>query len=536
MSVMKHVSWLRVWVALVAVVLIAGTLAGPSTVSAMSAVNLQRSMLSTVKLWIVQPDGQHIYGTCSGTIVDPSGVILTNFHCVGHTDLGGKTDEVAPGTKHGQLYRPDGLLAVGLTTDPKKAPQPTYFARYVAGTADFDLAVVKIVSMVDETQALPAQLPLVVQKLGNSDNVQVGDSLEVFGYPGIGGHLITVTRGQVAGFDTLNSRNSDVPDEIKTDATINPGNSGGQAVNDNGEDIGIPSMGANLSKGVVGVNLVRMINVAVPYINAALGTSNDPNNSAQPNQPTQPVAPVQPVVPTAPTATSAPFGPLTFGTGWDNASGLTGVGATLPSGVKRIYVQSAYQGLQSSTPWGTEWTYNGKVVLDKHNAFSWNGDASGTEVFSLTNRNGFPDGTWGLILFVNNQPVQQGSVVVGQSTAQPKPQPPTNQAPSTVVRGQIVDANTGQGIAAAAVFLLKPGVTVAQWAQDQYAKADVAAAAQTASDGSFETAPAVAPGQKYTVVIVANGYQARVFENGLSISPDQSGVLTLDQPIALQSK
>ena len=48
---------------------------------------------------------------------------------------------------------------------------PTYLAQYVIGTDDLDIAVVKVVGMIDPNQSLPTNLPLSPNRLGNSSAV-----------------------------------------------------------------------------------------------------------------------------------------------------------------------------------------------------------------------------------------------------------------------------------------------------------------------------------------------------------------------------
>lgn len=146
------------WIALIASILVAG-LTSQSTVFAKdpTADQIQAGMLATVKIWILGPDGKAI-GTCSGTVIDPVGYILTNFHCVGHTDLYGP-DDTDLNLEDGDLYNPNGVSVIGPTLDPKQAPKPTYLAQFVTGNTQLDIAVVKIVALYDSKDPLPKQLP-----------------------------------------------------------------------------------------------------------------------------------------------------------------------------------------------------------------------------------------------------------------------------------------------------------------------------------------------------------------------------------------
>lgn len=78
--------------------------------------------------------------------------------------------------------------------------------------------------------------------IGDSDEVQIGDALDVFGYPGNADGLLTYTTGVVSGIEL----DEDERSWIKTDAVISGGSSGGTAVNRQGQLIGLPTSGSSL--------------------------------------------------------------------------------------------------------------------------------------------------------------------------------------------------------------------------------------------------------------------------------------------------
>jgi S1-C subfamily serine protease len=103
---------------------------------------------------------------------------------------------------------------------------------------------------------------LFVAKLGNSDEVKVGDQVFVVGAPH--GLFHTLTVGYISG----RRRPGTLSDELlpieflQTDAAINTGNSGGPMFNKNGEVIGIVSSILSQSGGFEGVGFAASINVA----------------------------------------------------------------------------------------------------------------------------------------------------------------------------------------------------------------------------------------------------------------------------------
>jgi S1-C subfamily serine protease len=88
-----------------------------------------------------------------------------------------------------------------------------------------DLALLQI-----KAKSLPT-LPL-----GDSNTVEVGEEVRVFGFPLAGalGDSVKVTRGTISGIETKGGEKI-----FQIDAAINPGNSGGPLVNDGSKVIGV---------------------------------------------------------------------------------------------------------------------------------------------------------------------------------------------------------------------------------------------------------------------------------------------------------
>jgi serine protease Do len=157
----------------------------------------------------------------SGFVVDPSGIILTNEHVVRGAD------EVSVLLQDGRK-----LTARDIKRDPKT-----------------DLAVLRV----EANERLPSL------KLGNSDEVEVGDRVLAIGAPlGMTG---TVTSG------IISAKGRDIhmnmyEDFLQTDAAINPGNSGGPLVNLAGEVVGINSAMKSATGGSQGIGLAIASNLA----------------------------------------------------------------------------------------------------------------------------------------------------------------------------------------------------------------------------------------------------------------------------------
>ena len=164
-------------------------------------------------------------GQGSGFIISPDGYILTNNHVVENAD------DVTVSLTDKREFK---AKVVG--TDPKT-----------------DIALIKI-----EGKDFPAV------RLGNSDNVKVGEWVAAIGAPF--GLDNTVTAGIVS------AKSRSLPDEqfvpfIQTDVAVNPGNSGGPLFNMKGEVIGINSQIFSTSGGFMGLSFAIPINLAVQIKN-----------------------------------------------------------------------------------------------------------------------------------------------------------------------------------------------------------------------------------------------------------------------------
>lgn len=162
----------------------------------------------------------------SGVIVTSDGYILTNHHVAG-----GKNKRIV-------ISLIDGRNIDGTTvwSDPV-----------------LDLAIVKI-----------DQKDLPTIKLGDSDNVQVGETAIAIGNPLGLQFQRTVTSGIISALNrTIEIDNNYMEDLIQTDASINPGNSGGPLLNSKGEVIGINTVKVTSAEAI---GFAVPINVAKPIL------------------------------------------------------------------------------------------------------------------------------------------------------------------------------------------------------------------------------------------------------------------------------
>lgn len=147
-----------------------------------------------------QPRTQVQKGLGSGFLISADGYILTNQHVI------------------------DGATSIQVTLVGKSNP---YTAKVVGSDRELDLAVLKI-----DGSGLP------YLKLGNSDQISVGNWVIAIGNPYGLDHTVTVgvisAKGRPVTVEDRTYKNL-----LQTDASINPGNSGGPLLNLQGEVIGI---------------------------------------------------------------------------------------------------------------------------------------------------------------------------------------------------------------------------------------------------------------------------------------------------------
>jgi len=173
--------------------------------------------------WPFSPDRQQRRGAGfgSGFIIDADGYVITNAHVV------------------------DGAVDIRVGLNDRRELR----ASLVGADKSSDIAVLKV-----DADDLP------VVKIGDSDNIKVGEWVLAIGSPF--GFEHTATQGIVSAL----SRS--LPDEayvpfIQTDVAVNPGNSGGPLFNTDGEVIGVNSQIYSRSGGYQGLSFAIPINVAM---------------------------------------------------------------------------------------------------------------------------------------------------------------------------------------------------------------------------------------------------------------------------------
>jgi Do/DeqQ family serine protease len=180
------------------------------------------------------PREQVLRSLGSGVIIDPSGLVVTNYHVI------------------------EGASEVKVALSDKRE----FDAEIVLKDEHSDLTVLRL-------KGANERFP--VLEFTDSDALQVGDVVLAIGDPfGVGQ---TVTHGIVSAVARTQVGISDYQFFIQTDAAINPGNSGGALVDLNGKLVGINTAIYSRSGGSQGIGFAIPANMVRVVVTSAKGGS-----------------------------------------------------------------------------------------------------------------------------------------------------------------------------------------------------------------------------------------------------------------------
>ncbi len=374
-------------------------------------------MSAVVQISLVKIEGEEVYylPLGSGTIISADGLILTNCHVADPVRYGFPPEEVP-------AY---DYLGVALTIRSDRPPQLAYLATVEQADPRLDLAVIRIRYKTDGTELKSSDLKLPYVALGDSDVLVVGDDLNIFGYPGIGGETVTFTRGVVSGFSM--EAGIEGAAWIKTDASIAGGNSGGTAVDEEGLLVGVPTRGGEVDCRVVTdtngdgkvdnrdscvpvggyINNLRPVNLAKPLIEAARQGLPDPNKRDGQKGTTTPTG--QPRLSN-----------LLFSPGVNEFDQPTTVVTRLPSGSRSLYLFFDYENMSPDRTLEMKLSFNGKELPEWGlPAGPWSGGEQGTWWIGW-NDAAFADGIYRLALYVDGTRMADAEIEIG-GVAENKP-------------------------------------------------------------------------------------------------------------------
>ena len=218
----------------------------------LSGGDIEQIARSVVRIHALQ-NGE-LAGTGSGTIISPTGLIVTNRHVIENSD--------------------DWEIAMPRDIDER--PVPLYRASLRGYSQEVDIAILEIDRWADGKPLVSEDLDLPTAVEADW-HLRRGDYVGLLGYPGIGGGLLTFTEGGITTVHRGSVGGETAVVAYQTDAEIAPGNSGGLAVNSSGQMVGVPSAAATESTGgrlAVIITLEAVVKAAAAGLETDLANTN----------------------------------------------------------------------------------------------------------------------------------------------------------------------------------------------------------------------------------------------------------------------
>lgn len=348
----------------------------------------------------------------SGTIVDESGLILTNAHLA--SSLGPCRGE---------------RIIVALPVRLDEPPVPTYLAEPVALDEGLDLAVLQVTGSLDGSLVDTEVLNLPAVTLGDPSTLLPGSAMSVVGYPDLSTSSVTHVPGVVTGITAEKAGGSMA--WLRTDSELGGAMAGGGAYNADGQLVGIGTSAPGTSGNAPGpmcisvqdntrdsliteadtcvpiggdVTAVRPIVFARPLIESAQRGLQMEHMSG---------------LPTNPPVEEPSVSRLFFSTGVSGNGHPVDVVTALPSGSTSLFLFFDYANVPAGTPYEVRVTRDGiDMPQFSLGPLAWGGGPSGTWYMGTEGKT-WPDGSYEFTILLNGQIAASHSITVG---AAPDPQ------------------------------------------------------------------------------------------------------------------
>ncbi len=175
----------------------------------------------------------------SGTIISPTGLILTNAHLA---------DALGP-------CRGERII-VALSVRLDEPPVPTYLADIVQIDTRLDAAVLQISGSLDGSPIDPESLNLPSVSIGDPSNLLPGNALTFVGYPDVSATNVTAISGVITGVTTETSGSRFA--WFRTELDLGGGMSGGGAYDASGRLVALPTSAPATSGEEPGINCLSI--------------------------------------------------------------------------------------------------------------------------------------------------------------------------------------------------------------------------------------------------------------------------------------
>ncbi len=174
---------------------------------------------------------------------------------------------------------------------------------------------------------------------------------------------------------------------------------------------------------------------------------------------------------------------------------------TFSAGTESIYALFDWSQISPGTLWTLRWAVDQEVFYQQTRP--WNGAESGEDyLLRLSAPGGLPDGTYRMQLIVNGLLFGEAEARVGIGQL---PIDRFAQASGVQLRGQVLDAETREGIAGASFIVISEDFSAAEF-MEAWSETQVYASAVTDRNGRFQVERLLQPNVLYSVVIYAEGY------------------------------
>jgi S1-C subfamily serine protease len=228
--------------------------AGLATVRGAKEVQLYKKVAPSVVLVVTNE------GLGSGSLIDGSGMILTNYHVV-------------------EGYREVGVIFKPKVEGQPVTPEQVIVANVVKIDEKTDLALLQL----SEAGKLPKPI-----QLGNATDVDVGSDVNAIGHPT--GEAWTFTKGIVSQIRAAYKWHAEdklehQADVIQTQTPINPGNSGGPLISETGALVGVNAFkgeGEGLNFAISVAEVKRFL--AAPATTPKVAAQQQPADSCEPEK------------------------------------------------------------------------------------------------------------------------------------------------------------------------------------------------------------------------------------------------------------
>ncbi len=414
-SSLPHWNSSAVRIAAVAVILLMSLIGqhGVTTAQTVDFASIARATVFVASVYDV-PGGRATSCVGSGTLVSFDGLILTNAHIVADSERCPADD-----------------IAISLTLRLDEPPVPIYYADVVNHDMGLDLAVLRITRQIDGRIVDRDALRLPFVELGDSDQLQLDDTIAVFGYPGIGNEAVTLARGTVIGF-TAEARGGERA-WLKTSATILGTMTGGGAYDQQGRLIGVPTTAPastadaaldcrrvqdTNADGLVDsrdacipvggfINALRPLALARGLVRAAQLGIRDGGHAFSGQA-------------SATTGGEPQFGPIFFSPGVNEAGQPTTFVTGMPAGTNSLYLFFDYANMHPGVVYELRTTINGiPSPLFSQAPALWSGGTRGLWYIGSSGQP-WPNGVYEFTLFIEGRPAGSARITIG-GPAEPAP-------------------------------------------------------------------------------------------------------------------